>query len=228
MRRDYILLKMDEFARTMANITELKKEGKWDQAINIIGENLYRLLGMSSRDPREISKLTETGLLAQLIKNAPASTVWVPYNKIMLIALLKEAGDYTTNKFPPRGGRGWYLKALHLLLDALAHDELRGQAALVPQLEVFLTALSGSPLPVRTRLLLMREYERRGQFSHAKGELKAALEMAPKSLTLLKFGIALCERLDSENDASLVGGGMPRSELQALTSELFTRKGMCS
>ncbi|HWY29757.1 MAG TPA: hypothetical protein VNX46_03320, partial [Candidatus Acidoferrum sp.] len=92
---------MDEFARTMANITELKKEGKWDQAINIIGENLYRLLGMSSRDPREISKLTETGLLAQLIKNAPASTVWVPYNKIMLIALLKEAGDYTTNKFPP-------------------------------------------------------------------------------------------------------------------------------
>lgn len=224
MRRDYISVKMDEFALTLAEIAALKQEGKWDQTINVIGENLHRLLGIG---PKEFRKLTETGLLAQLIKNGSAPTVWVPYKKIILIALLKETGDYATMKAPPRGGRGWYLKALHLLLDALAHDELRGQSELVPQVEVLLTALSDSPLPVRTRLLLMREYERRGQFAQAREELKAALEKAPKSSTLLNLGIAFFERLNGENDATLVGGGLPRSELQAIMSELLTRKGLC-
>jgi uncharacterized protein HemY len=92
---------------------------------------------------------------------------------------------------------------------------------------VLLTALSDSPLPVRTRLLLMREYERRGQFAQAREELKAALEKAPKSSTLLNLGIAFFERLNGENDATLVGGGLPRSELQAIMSELLTRKGIC-
>ncbi len=227
MRQDYILIKMGEFAKTLASIADLKQEGKWDQAINIIGENLYQLLGTGARDPREFSKLTEVGLLAQLIKNESASTVWVPYKKIMLIALLKEAGDYATIKFPPRGGRGWYLKSLHLLLDALAHDELRGQSKLVPQVEVLLTALSGSLLPIRTRLLLMREYERLGQFAKARKQLMAALERAPKSSTLLNFGIAFIERLHGENDATLVGGGLTRSELQSIMSELLTRKASC-
>ena len=224
MRRDIISVKMDEFALTLANIELLKKEAKWDQAINVIGENLHRLLGISAK---EFRKLTETGLLAQLIKNCASPTVWLPYRKIILIALLKETGDCATMKAPPRGGRGWYLKSLHLLLDALAHDELRGRSDLVPTVEVLLTALSESSLPVRTRLLLMREYERRGDFAQASKELIAALEKAPKSPALLDFGIAFCERLNSENDATLTGGGLPRSDLQATMSELLARKSLC-
>ena len=174
MKQDFIALRMDEFARLLATIAEFKKAEQWDQVIKVVGENLGRLLGVS---PKEFRKLTETGLLAQLIKSGPMATVWVPYKQIILIALLKEAGDIAAAKDPIKGGSHLYLKALHLLFDALAHGELQKEYAhLVPTVETLLTVLKDSPLPQKTRLGLMREYERRGLSAQAREDLKAALE----------------------------------------------------
>src|SRR6266568_291421 len=159
MLHDYIERKMDDFAGTLAQVAELKNQARWLESAEIVGKSLRRLLGTNYG---EFVKLTEIGILAGLVKNGP--TVWVPYKMIMVIALLKEAGDIATVQYPPQGGHGWYLKALHLLLDALAYDELRQYSELVPNVEVLLSALADSSLPVRTRLLLMREYERRGDF----------------------------------------------------------------
>src|SRR6266702_1091181 len=219
MRQDYISLRMDEFGQWLAHIAQVKKEARWSEAAEIVGKRLRRLLG---RPTSAFVKLMESDLLAALVSKGP--TLWVPYKMIMLIALLKEAGDVATARYPPRGGHGWYLKALHLLLDALIHQELGHYSELAPGIETLLIALGDSPLPVRTRLRLIREYDRRGCFRQVRDEFVIALARAPKNSSLLNFGIALFERLGHENYATLVGGGMRRSELEATLAELLARK----
>jgi len=150
---------MDEFARFLATIADLKAAGRWEEIINLIGKRLRHLMGVNLKEFRD---LTESGLFSQLIINGPMATVWVPYKQIMLIALLKETGDYAAMREPPEGGNGWYLRALDLLLDALSNDELRHYSHLAPTVEVLLTSLGNSPLPVRTLTSLIREYKRRG------------------------------------------------------------------
>ena len=161
----------------LASIVELKKAEQWDEAIKIVGKNVGLLLDVGS--PEEFRKLSVTGLYAQLVKTSQMATVWVPYKQIILIALLRDAGDYTSAKFPPLGGKHWYIKSLHLLLDAATHDELREYAHLAPTVEVLLTVLGDSPLPEKTRLLLTREYERKGVSVPVKAAIKAALEKQP-------------------------------------------------
>jgi hypothetical protein len=209
---------MEDFTRRLAAIAELKKAGKWEELLKIIAVGLNRVLRTS---PQEFRRLTETGLLAQLIKGTP--TVWVPYKKIMLIALLKETGDYAAMKDPPGGGYVWYLKALHLLLDALAHDELHGYQQLVPTVDSLLAALGDRRVPVRTRLLLAREFESRGQFGRVRDEFLAALRSSPDNSRLVGFGMAILERIGRENDATLAAGGLLRREIEATMADLIHR-----
>jgi hypothetical protein len=209
---------MDDFALMLANIEELKKEGQWEQVQRIVGKRLTGLVGVS---PKAIIKLTELGLVAELVKSGP--TVWVPYKRTMLIALLKEAGDVATVLHPPGGGYGWYKRSLHLLLDALKHDELHAISNLVPTIEVLLTALVDSRLPIGTRLRLMQEYERRGWYARARNEFQTALTMAPENCKLLEFGIIFLERIRHDNDVTLANGNIQRVEIEAMLSELRNR-----
>jgi len=209
---------MDALAQTLGDIAALKKEARWREIETAIGRSLRRFVSVS---PKEFARLTETGMLAELAKHGP--TIWVPYKRIMVIALLKEAGDCAATK-RPGGGYGWYLKALHLLLDALARDELWKYSRLVPEVESLVACLEGSSLPVRTRVLLMREYERQGQFGKVRCEFVAAIEKSPKNRKLLDFGTAFFERLGRESDATLVAAGLPRCEVNAVLLELAAAK----
>jgi hypothetical protein len=221
MRQDLILRTIDKFASTLAHVEELKKDAQWDELIKYIGININHLLRIS---PDEFRKLTETGLVAQLIKNE-STTTWVPYKKIFLIALLKELGDYATFRDPPRGGRGWYLKALHLLLDAYPRDEMQNECLkLAPKVEVLLSALEGSALPSRTRMLLIRHYEQKGEFMRAKQECLLVLEKVHNNLKLINFCIAFTERISHENDLTLAASGVKRVELDALMADLKATK----
>jgi hypothetical protein len=219
MSQDVISQAMENFAGTLTYIAQLKESGRSDDVPKIIGVNLNRLLRVS---PKEFCKLTETGLLAQLLRNGSAT--WVPYKIIMLIRLLKELGDYATMEDPLRGGYGWYLKSLHLLLDALYHDEVCGFSRFLPEVEDLLLALGDVPLPVRTRLLLIREYERRGSFGRVWYQFQAALGKAPDNPRLIKFGIALLERLSRHSDAALAEAGFTRAQISVALAQLATAK----
>jgi hypothetical protein len=159
MDSDPVSIIMDEFAGFLAAIAKLKEAQRWEEVISLVGIRLGRLMGVNRS---EFRKLTETGLFAQLVRNGPMATVWVPYKQIMLIALLKEAGDYASIRFPPDGGYGWYLRGLNLLLDALAHEEMQLYSHLAPTVEVMVTSLGDAPLPKATLTRLIREYKRRG------------------------------------------------------------------
>jgi hypothetical protein len=215
MRNTHIPAAMEEFRKTLSRIKKLKEEGDWDEAIKIVGSCLNALLRI---EPEKFRQLTETELLARLIRTG--STAWVPCKKVMLISLLKETGDYAAVKDPPGGGYRWYIKALHLLLDCLAHEELNQYSSLVPQVEVLLSALGSAPLPVRTRLLLMREYERKGLYREAVEQFAEARLDAPSNVRLIRLGIAFFERLQSQGNATLSGGGVLRRDVDAMRAKL--------
>jgi hypothetical protein len=75
-------------------------------------------------------------------------------------------------------------------------------------------------LPLETQARLMQHYEVTGQFAKAEDCLFAMLEAEPGNAALVQFGIAFCERLRGQSDASLASGNLPRPELEASLAEL--------
>lgn len=219
MRRESVSIMMEEFAQSLARVDDLKKRDQWREVAEIVGKKLKQLLGTN---PTALAKGTETALMAQLVRKGP--TYLVPYKLVVLVALLKEAGDFATAEFPPAGGHGWYLKALHVLLDAQHCNEICEYSALIPSVEVLLNALEDTRLPVRTHLLLLRDYERKGCFSKARDEFLAAQKKAPENSKLSSLGIAFFERLKAKTDSALVAGDLPRLEVNAALAKLTAKK----
>jgi hypothetical protein len=207
-----------EFAQTVADLRGLKETGEWDKVAIVIDRYIRYLVDVT---PEEVCSLTEIDVLARLMRSGLRTTYWIPYKKMMLVAIFKEAGDYAKFKFPPDGGFGWYLKGLHFLLSLLANDEMQSSLP-IPSLDEFLAEIKPSPLPLFTRFLLMSEFERRGQFGNATDQLDLALNQSRGSLKCCNFGIACLERIGRENNATIQGGGLTRDEIEKRLLKLNT------
>src|ERR1035438_4165378 len=88
IRRDYILRMIEEFIQALARINALKQGQHWREAAGVVDEEFQRLIGMGSQ---AVARLTETELLARLIRGEPTQAV--REKTLVLTALLKEAGD---------------------------------------------------------------------------------------------------------------------------------------
>jgi hypothetical protein len=203
----------------LARIDSLKKGQLWREAAGTVDEEFQRLIGAG---PQVVARLTETELLARLIRGDP--TQIVHEKTLMLTALLKEAGEVAAAQEQWEESRSCYLKGLHLLLDILARGEVSDCPAFVPRVEAFVVALADSPLPLQTQALLMQHYEQTGEYAKAEDTLFAMLEAQPENSSLIQLGIVFYERLQSQSDASLAAGNLPRPELEASLAELRQRK----
>jgi hypothetical protein len=219
IRRDYILRMIEEFIHALARISALKKDQRWQQAGGALDDEFQRLIGAGAQ---AVARLTETELLAKLIRGEPTQAV--RDKTLMLTALLKEAGDLAAIQQRPEEGRSCYLKGLHLLLETLAREEVSDLPDFVPQIEIFVAALRDSPLPLQTQALLMQHYERSGQFAKAEDALFAMLEAESGNASLVEFGVSFYERLRGQSDATLAAGNLPRPELEAGLAELRQRR----
>jgi hypothetical protein len=219
IRRDYILRMIEEFIQALARINRLKTDSKLQEAGEAVDTEFNRLVGAGAE---AVAQLSETELLAKLLQGGP--TQIVRDKALMLAALLKEAGDVAAARDRVEEGRYAYLKGLHLLLDTLARHEIDECPSFVPGIEMFVAALHDSPLPVRTRALLMQHYERTGQFAKAEDALFAILESEPANSEILDFGISFYDRLEGQSDDALSAGNLPRSELETGRAELLSRR----
>jgi hypothetical protein len=219
IRRDYILRMIEEFIQALARVNALKQDQRWQEAAGAVDEEFQRLIGTGAQ---AVARLTETELLARLIRGEPTQAV---HDKtLMLTALLKEAGDVAATQGRAEESRSCYLKGLHLLLETLAREEVSAVPDFVPSVEMFAAALHGSPLPLETQALLMQHYERSGQFAKAEDALFAMLETERGNAGLADFGVSFYERLQGQSDASLAAGNLPRPELEAGVADL---RGSC-
>jgi hypothetical protein len=116
------------------------------------------------------------------------------------------------------------LKGLHLLLDMLGRGEVFECPEFVPKVEEYVIVLGDSSLPLETHARLMQHYERTGEFAKAEDSLFAMLEIQPANTPLLELGISFYRRLESQSDAQLADGNLPRAEVAAGLADLNARK----
>ncbi|HTL55170.1 MAG TPA: DUF6483 family protein [Candidatus Limnocylindrales bacterium] len=215
IRRDYILRMIEEFIAVLSRLSSLKQDQHWREASGVVNEEVQKLLGI---DSNSAVQLTETELLARLIKGEPTQVV---REKTLIVAtLFKEAGDLALAENRLDQGRALHLKGLHLLLDVLAQDEPFECPGFVPRVEGFIAALQDSVLPLPTLARLMQHYERLGEFAKAEDCLFGMLESQPDNPRLVEFGVAFYQRLASHSDSALLAGNLPRPELEAGLGEL--------
>ena len=171
--------------------------------------------------PPRTAQLSDTELLARVIKGE--SSQIVRQKTLMLTALFKEAGDLGMMEERPEEGRAFYLRALHLMLNALVLDKPFECPDFVPRVEALLAPLQDAPLPLETQARLMRHYERIGEFAKAEDWLFAMLEAQPGNRELVGFGVCFYERLKRQSNATLSAGNLPRTEIEAGLAELRGR-----
>jgi len=219
IRRDYILRMIEEFMQALSRIRSLKQDQHWQEAAGALDEEFKRLIGEGAQ---AVARLTETELLAKVIRGEPTQVV---HTKTLLITtLLKEAGDMAWAQGQLEASRASYLKGLNLLLQSLANADADELPAFVPKVEIFATALQDSPLPLDTQALLMQHLERTCQFAKAEDALFVIVEAEPNDTQVLEFGIRFYERLRTQSDDSLIAGNLPRAEVEAGLAELRDRR----
>ena len=209
IRRDYILRMIEEFMHGLSRLRALKQGQRWAEAGDELDAEFKKLIGDGVPS---VASLSETDLLARLMQGGP--THLIRDKTLLLATLLTEAGDVATAGNRESEGREYYLKALHLLLDVLARDEVSECPEFVPKVEMLLAALQSTPLPVRTQAMLMQHYERTGEFAKAENALFDMHEAEPDNHAIVEFGIAFFDRLLTHSDATLVGGKLPRVEAE--------------
>src|SRR4051812_22969425 len=219
IRRDYILRMIEEFMQALSRIRSLKKDQHWQQAAVALDEEFNRLIAQAAE---AVARLTETELLASLIRGEPTQAVHT--KMLMLTTLLKEAGDLASAQAQFETSRASYLKGLNLLLRAMSNADADELPEFVPKIEVFAAALEDSPLPLDTQALLMQHFERSCEFAKAEDALFIILEAEPNDPQVLSFGISFYERLRTESDDKLIAGNLPRAEVEAGLDELRDRR----
>lgn len=219
IRRDYILRQVEQFVAMLAKIAGLAKNEQWQEAAAVATGEFQRLTGM---DAREVVCLSETELLARLIQGEPTHVV--ESKAFMLATLLKTNGDLIAGQGRLEESRQYYLKGLHLLLDTLGRNEITERPDFVPAVEAFLAGLRDAPLPVKTNAMLMRHYERTGEFAKAEDALFGMVDAEPAGVELLDLGRLFYQRLLGLDDATLMAGNLPRAEVKAGLAELDKHK----
>lgn len=146
IRRDYILRMIEEFMQALARMRALKQGQRWAEAGDELDAEFKKLIG---DNVQSVARLSETDLLARLMQGGP--THLVRDKTLMLTTLLTEAGDVASAEGREADRRECYLKALHLLLEVLLHDEVFECPEFVPRVETLLAALRSTPLPIRAQ-----------------------------------------------------------------------------
>lgn len=219
IRRDYLLRQIEQFVAMLTKIAGLAKDEQWQAASASVTVEFQRLTRV---DGPEVLRMSETELLARLIQGEP--TLLVESKAFMLATLLKASGDLLAGQGRLNESREYYLKGLQLLLDTFGRNEITERPDFVPAVEAFLTGLRDTPLPLPANAMLMRHYERIGEFARAEDTLFAMVDSEPANVELLDFGAAFYRRLLGLKDDTLAAGNLPRAEVQAGLAELDRRK----
>lgn len=220
LRRDYILDQIKEFAGVLAKILGLAEKQEWESASAITAEESKRLTGL---DLAHALQLSDTELFSRLVQGEPTHIAQL--KALMLAALLKASGDALEGQGRTQESQAHYLKGLHLLLETLELNAIDERPEFVPSVEGFLIGLGDAALPVQTHAMLMRHYERSGEFAKAEDALFAISEAEPPGAELLQFGEAFYQRLLGQSDAALLAGNLPRAEAQAGLEEFRAAAG---
>jgi tetratricopeptide (TPR) repeat protein len=219
IRRDYIIRMIEEAARLLRRLSEMRHEQKWERAGSTLDEAFEKLIGTTLGGTLH---LTETELMGRIIEGE--ATMAVRDKTLLLAALLTEAGDLRTAENRMDEARRHYVQALNLLLRITLTEAEFVWPDFVPKIDILLSALGQHRLPIATLAALMQHYERLGEYGRAEDTLYSMMEIERANPALLELGAAFYRRLLRRSDETLVAGGLPRPEVMDGLAELGSRQ----
>lgn len=215
IRQDYFLRILEEFARRLARIAALRKDGRTQEAAVDLETEFKNLVGLTSKEVVERSPLE---VIARIIQSAPS--LEVADRLYCVVDLLREAGDLSQTGPRPADREIYYARALGFLLGSVGGTELSEVPRFVPTMEGLLGGVREEALPMPLRLAIMHYYERTGQFARGEDCLFRMLDEAPGDPRLIELGIGFYERLRLCAEETLVEGGLTRAEVESGLSEV--------
>jgi len=218
IRRDYIVRMIEEMGRALAQIRALRQGGKTELAWQAVDAECEKLTSLGVKG---ILFLSDTELLARVTEGQLAQTVHL--RTLAVVTLLREAAIIAAAENRHDEAHAINLKALHLLLEVLSHEDPLEFPEFVPKVEELVIALADAPLPLQTQTMLMRHYEGTGQYAKAEDALFSILDAVAPDASLMAFGRDFYTRILKQSDQSLTLGGLPRLEAQQGLAEFVER-----
>ena len=177
IRRDYIVRMIEEMGRALAQIRALRQGGKTELAWQAVDAECEKLTSLGVKG---ILFLSDTELLARVTEGQLAQTVHL--RTLAVVTLLREAAIIAAAENRHDEAHAINLKALHLLLEVLSHEDPLEFPEFVPKVEELVIALADAPLPLQTQTMLMRHYEGTGQYAKAEDALFSILDAVAPTL----------------------------------------------
>ena len=211
IRRDQTSILVASMAEALPRIGALKKEQRYQEAIDEINETVRRELGLS---PRFVKGITD-GDLAGMLR----SGLITPERAAALAKLLKERADINWAQGERNNGLIRTVKALTLYLEAFDKVQEDSFLEYYSDIEILVANLGDEGLPESLRGRLFAYYEAAGKYSKAEDVLFETLE-ATADRAWIETGQQFYERLAAKSDAELTAGNLPREELEESRAEL--------
>lgn len=215
-RRDYIMRQIEFMVEVMQRLGGLVDERRYQAARTVIDESLEELFGLNGT---LVTRLFGREPLSQLTFGDEADLSQAKL--IAAAALLQEAGDIQAEQGAEMESYTSYASALEMLLAALLSHDGSPLPEYAPDVEALTAVLAPFHLPRHLNQLLLRHYQKIGQYDEAENLLFEMLEEAPGEEAILNLGITFYQIILQESDAQLEAGNLPREEAEASLAELL-------
>ena len=207
IHHDYLLRLIEEFARAISRIRDLRAGEQPAEARHALEQQFERLLGA---DRESILRLSATEMLARLLRSG--TTQELQARTLFLATLLRESAELARGEGRHDLAIDGHLKALRLLLSTTDVSFLDDSPGYAPTVDGLLAALARSEVPGDLRAQVMQYHERQGRFAEAENDLFDLLDQSPPGPELFDFGSAFYRRVLALSDATLLQGHLPRAE----------------
>ncbi len=221
IHHDYLLRLIEEFARALSRIQELRSGDRPADADAAL-DHQFRLLVQSDR--ASLLRLSVTEILARIVRQGASHEVHA--RTFFLVSLFRESGELAGDQGDDDLARENHLQALRLLFAVFHHLDPVETPRFVPSVDALLAVLPPQSLSAELHAQAMHHFERLGRYADAENSLFHLLDQASGTSGLREFGSAFYQRLESLNDASLERGHLSRAELAEGLSDFQRRAGV--
>ncbi|QGQ96658.1 hypothetical protein EHS13_18135 [Paenibacillus psychroresistens] len=209
--RDYIMRMLTSFTAVVARLMGLRKEMKHEQVFVVVNETLEKYYRLNSK---MIQSLTDRNLLELLSSNGELDN-----EKAITVAyLLKAEGESYEALGSTDESYKRYLTALTLYTAAIQNDAVLEEIDILHEIDDLLIRLQSYQLPAPYLLQLFDYYNKIEQYDAAENKLFELVEAEPiienaVTLDISLKGVKFYKKLLQLDDAELIAGGLPRSEV---------------
>lgn len=205
---DFIARLIEQLALLLIEISRLKKAQQFAQALQAVENTLLGVTGLGVVSARFTEAVELLRKLVRFEGDAEGRD-----RALITARLLSEIGGIYLAQDRLQEHCDFQRKSLELTLRTAFFTGRFDQPDHAPRVDDLVASLAACDVPVETRVLLMRYYERMGDYARAEDALFDARDTHPQNENLQAEGAAFFARLAQLSDAQLQAGNLPRREV---------------